>query len=349
MPKEKIKKAVHIILIIAVIIVMLVIIGFTLQKPEESLYISTTVQTSIVTAVGAGNDGKWEKWEYNQKVFRQYAHSVEYFVLGVFVAGAIATSSRSEKPAYMIGKHLLFCSLFSITDQSIKGVLPYKEFDHKDLLFDLVGYTSAVILFILISLLLYIPKKKYEGEKMSNMLFEKDLFRVCGDCNIGFLKRCHQLFKNEGLRYIWHWRNQTGGEIGRFVHKVAMLRLRSRTGLELNSNNIGPGLLLVHPYCITVNRSVKAGKNLTLLKGCTIGSVKGSGEKAGAPTIGDNVYIGLNATVVGGITIGNDVLIAANSFVDFDVPSHSVVVGNPATIHSKANATQAYITNAIEL
>lgn len=103
---------------------------------------------------------------------------------------------------------------------------------------------------------------------------------------------------------------------------------------------------MIHPYNITINSQVTAGKNLTLLKGCTIGNIKGN--NGGAPTIGDDVYIGLNSTVIGNITIGDDVLIAANSFVNFDVPSHSVVLGNPGIVHSKYGATALYINNRIE-
>lgn len=56
------------------------------------------------------------------------------------------------------------------------------------------------------------------------------------------------------------------------------------------------------------------------------------------------MFVGINSTLVGDIHIGNDVMIAANSFVNFDVPDHSVVLGNPATIHHKENATEAYIS-----
>ena len=41
--------------------------------------------------------------------------------------------------------------------------------------------------------------------------------------------------------------------------------------------------------------------------------------------------------------IGDDVLIAPNTFVNFDVPSHSVVIGNPATIHPRKDATKGHI------
>lgn len=56
----------------------------------------------------------------------------------------------------------------------------------------------------------------------------------------------------------------------------------------------------------------------------------------GSPHIG--IYIGINATVVGNVQIGSDVLIVPNSYVNFDVPDHSVVIGNPAVVHHKENA-----------
>lgn len=87
------------------------------------------------------------------------------------------------------------------------------------------------------------------------------------------------------------------------------------------------------------------GDNINLHKGCTIGST--SGDNWGSPVIGNCVWIGINATVVGKITVGDDVLIAPGAYVNFDVPSHSVVIGNPGEIHHKENATEAYIGNRI--
>ena len=51
----------------------------------------------------------------------------------------------------------------------------------------------------------------------------------------------------------------------------------------------------------------------------------------------------VNSTVVGNVKIGDDVLIAANSFVDFDVPNNSVVIGNPGKIYYKENASRDYM------
>lgn len=52
-----------------------------------------------------------------------------------------------------------------------------------------------------------------------------------------------------------------------------------------------------------------------------------------------HIKIGSNAFISGGIDVGLDVPIAANSFVDFDVPDYFWIIGNPATIHHKENAT----------
>lgn len=101
--------------------------------------------------------------------------------------------------------------------------------------------------------------------------------------------------------------------------------------------------MLAHPYNITVNSRAILGENITLFKGCTIGSIR-SGSREGVPTIENRVAIMMNVTVCGNIKIGNDCLIAANSFVNFDVPDDSVVIGSPGVIHHKAHASKDYMT-----
>lgn len=110
---------------------------------------------------------------------------------------------------------------------------------------------------------------------------------------------------------------------------------------------IGGGLYIGHYHCITVNADAVIGKNCNIHKGVTIGQTN-RGKKKGVPRIGDNVWIGINATIVGGIEVGDDVLIAPNSYVNVDIPSHSVVIGNPCVIHYKDNATEGYINKKVE-
>ena len=143
------------------------------------------------------------------------------------------------------------------------------------------------------------------------------------------------------IRYMRWWRSYKYKKS--VVKRFFLLRYAHKYGLEISGDAcIGKGLYLGHPYNITVGRGVTIGNNVNLHKGCTIG-VENRGLRKGAPTIGDCVYIGINATIVGSIHIGNDVVIAPNSFINFNVPDHSVVIGNPGIIHHKENATDGYI------
>lgn len=112
------------------------------------------------------------------------------------------------------------------------------------------------------------------------------------------------------------------------------------------SAQIGAGLYLGHPYGITINPHAVIGKNCNIHKGVTIG-MENRGKRKGSPIIGDCVWIGVNSTIVGRITIGDDVLIAPNTFINQDIPSHSIVLGNPCIIKHRNNATDGYICDKI--
>ena len=90
--------------------------------------------------------------------------------------------------------------------------------------------------------------------------------------------------------------------------------------------DIGEGLFLEHPHGSYLN-AVSIGKNFTCLHNVTIGK-----SHDGIPTIGDNVFCGCGACILGPIHIGNNVKIGANAVVVKDIPDNSVVVGNPGII-----------------
>ena len=118
--------------------------------------------------------------------------------------------------------------------------------------------------------------------------------------------------------------------------------------LEISpKTNIGKGLYVGHPYGITINAEAVIGENCNIHKGVTIGQ-ENRGKRKGVPTIGNRVWIGINAVVVGKITIGNDVLIAPLAYVNVDVPDHSIVIGNPGKIISRENATEEYINRTVQ-
>lgn len=130
--------------------------------------------------------------------------------------------------------------------------------------------------------------------------------------------------------------------------KIILRRYRLKYGLEISSaTSIGKGLYLGHAYNITINPNAVIGDWCNIHKGVVIGQ-ENRGKRKGVPHIGNKVWIGINAAIVGNITIGDDVLIAPNSYVNCDVPSHSIVFGNPCIIKHRDNATEGYINNIVE-
>lgn len=106
------------------------------------------------------------------------------------------------------------------------------------------------------------------------------------------------------------------------------------TSIELPADcQVGKGLYLGHFGPTIVNGRVQIGENCNLSQGVTIG-VSQRGQRKGIPIIGNRVYIGPNAIVIGGIEIGNDVAIGAGAVVTRSVPDRAVVAGNPARILS---------------
>jgi len=107
-------------------------------------------------------------------------------------------------------------------------------------------------------------------------------------------------------------------------------------GMDLPATlDAGPGLLLVHGWGIVVNQKAKIGSNVTLFNGVVIGqkdTITEAGRYAKYPIIGNDVWIGPHAIVIGGVAIGDGAIIAPGSVVTKDVPARCVVVGNPAAI-----------------
>ena len=171
--------------------------------------------------------------------------------------------------------------------------------------------------------------------------FMEDYYRMTGiEYSFGIKSFITIIFSHQ-IRYVKCLRKAQ--EKPTALRKLKLKRFSQKYGLEISpSASIGRGLYLGHPYNITVAGGAKIGDNVNLHKGCTIGA-ENRGKREGCPTVGNCVAVGINATVIGNIKIGNDVMIAPNSFVNFDVPDHSVVIGNPGVIHRKENATEGYI------
>ena len=181
---------------------------------------------------------------------------------------------------------------------------------------------------------------------MKNEIFKKDLYRIYGEKGESFKQR---IFRTTELKYIRVLRKlqSSTNPLARIFYKLKLRRLSLKTQIQIPAcTKIGEGLYIGHTGRVIINGKAVLGKNINLATGVTIGQ-ENRGERKGVPTIGDNCWIGTNAVVVGNIKIGNDVLIAPLSFVNFDVPDHSIVIGNPAKIIHRENATLGYVGNRV--
>lgn len=172
-----------------------------------------------------------------------------------------------------------------------------------------------------------------------NSAFKNDYYRHYGTYVISLVN----VLKDRALRCSYAIRKQ--GLFGMLLR----FRIEQKYGVSFGLARVaevGDGLFLGHPFCIDVNAGATIGSNCNIGKCVTIGK-ENRGRRKGCPTLGNKVWVGSGAVIVGRVTIGDDVLIAPNSYVNFNVPSHSIVIGNPAQVISKAHATEGYVVNII--
>jgi serine O-acetyltransferase len=104
------------------------------------------------------------------------------------------------------------------------------------------------------------------------------------------------------------------------------------TGVEIHpAATIGSHFVIDHGSGIVIGETTVIGDCVTLFQGVTLG---GTGKERGKrhPTLGSHVVVGAGAKILGGMTIGDNVTIGANSVVLKSVPPHSTVIGVPARV-----------------
>jgi serine O-acetyltransferase len=89
----------------------------------------------------------------------------------------------------------------------------------------------------------------------------------------------------------------------------------------------GPGFVLVHSTGVVINGSVRGGSGVHVEHQVTIGA-----EGRRSPVLGDDVFIGAGAKVIGPVSVGDGARIGANAVVVHDVPPHATAVGIPARV-----------------
>lgn len=177
-------------------------------------------------------------------------------------------------------------------------------------------------------------------------IINSDLYRYTGDDNISIFSK-KRLY---GWNYTKNWRKANaavGTKFKYLLYGFLLYRKSLKYGFQISPHaTIGKGLYLGHFGTIVVGNEVIIGDNCNLSPNVVIGRTN-RGKYVGSPKIGNSVWIGSGAIIVGNISIGDNVLIAPNAYVNFDVPKDSVVVGNPAVVHHSPYATEDYINNKV--
>ena len=129
-----------------------------------------------------------------------------------------------------------------------------------------------------------------------------------------------------------------------------LLRILYRISAIINqidlplSVSIGPGFLIGHTGDIVINGAAIIGSGVTICNGVTIG-LADTGRHPGVPTVGSFVYLAPGAKLIGGIHVGDNCIVSANSVLLSNAPESTTSIGNPANPRPRLNRTNDYISN----
>ena len=153
----------------------------------------------------------------------------------------------------------------------------------------------------------------------------KDRFYVAGET--GLWAACLLRL----ARALWLVRTPLIGPVARLLALLAARVVEVLFGVAIPpSVEIGPGFYIGHIGAITFFAGTRVGRNLSIGPGVVVGP-RGP-DRNGVPELGDDVYVGSGAKLLGEIRIGHRARIGANAVVLCDVPDDATAVGIPARI-----------------
>jgi len=125
------------------------------------------------------------------------------------------------------------------------------------------------------------------------------------------------------LHRIAHWFKRRGIPfVGPFFHRLSIFL----TGVDISpAARIGPGLRISHGVGLVIGAHARIGADCLLMHGITLGAPTLE-RLLDMPTLGNKVVVGAGATILGGITVGDHVLIGVNTVVTQDVPANMKVL-----------------------
>ena len=117
-------------------------------------------------------------------------------------------------------------------------------------------------------------------------------------------------------RVMFYFGKNEDSFLCRRISSAIKKRLLHNFCLDIATNvKIGGGLRIEHPVGIVIGRNVLIGKNCTIMQGVTIGLKNILDSDLECPKIGDSVFIGVNASLLGKIHIGSNTFIKAHSLI----------------------------------
>ncbi|SEM80946.1 serine O-acetyltransferase [bacterium A37T11] len=175
---------------------------------------------------------------------------------------------------------------------------------------------------------------------------KSDLFRYSG--NLSFKSFIKHFFITPGFKYMFYFRlckhMKSRSKIIYYLIRLILRHYSFRYGFDIPvGTEIGYGFYIGHFGGIVISGKAKIGNNVNISQGVTIG-FSARGKNVGYPEIGDNVFIGPGAKVMGGILVGDNACVGANAVVLIDCPNNSVHGGIPSKILSM-NGSGGYILN----
>lgn len=120
-----------------------------------------------------------------------------------------------------------------------------------------------------------------------------------------------------------------------FLARYICEKAKRKTGIEIHPGaKIGKNLFIDHGYGVVIGETAEIKDNVIIFHGVTLG---GTGKEKGKrhPTIGNNVFIGSGAKILGNITVEDNVKIGANAVVLKSIKKETTVVGIPGKIVKK--------------
>lgn len=114
----------------------------------------------------------------------------------------------------------------------------------------------------------------------------------------------------------------------------------AQTGIEIDYRaHVGPGLMIPHSGFIVIG-PVRIGRHCTISQGTTIGhsTTEESSDDWAKPVLEDRIWVGPGAVIAGGIHVGADAVVGANSVLTRDVPPGGVVLGVPARLTARTGS-----------